>query len=210
MEKDRESVKKIRTFIAIALPQALQAKIHLATEPLRRLKLDAKWVAQENYHLTLKFLGGVTEAAITTVTAQLRALPPRPSFTLSVGGWGMFPDARRPGVFWLGMGGELEALQELWREMEDRLEEIGYPRDPRFHPHLTLARFRSQAGVHALISALQQAQQSQAPPCSDLGSFQATALHLMESRLSPAGPTYRALSTHHFQELDARGQMSVK
>ena len=56
----------------------------------------------------------------------------------------MFPNPKRPSVFWVGLGGELEALQQLWTDLEDCLFARGYPRDQRWHPHITLGRFRSR------------------------------------------------------------------
>ncbi len=188
MERDRgmdkaEGTAKIRSFIAIKLPQPLMTAIYGLTVPLRRLQLDAKWVGQDNYHLTLKFLGAITQEEITAIDGRLQTLRSRPGFDLTAEGWGMFPNTRRPSVFWLGLGGELEALQRLWQDLEDRLSEIGYPRDARFHPHVTLARFRSQAGITGLIDALR----AQAA-FSGLGSFRRRAL--------PDGEQAEPLRTH--------------
>ncbi len=161
---------------------------------LKGMPVDAKWVPEQNYHLTLKFLGAITPGEVQSLSNHLQALARRSSFSLSVGGWGMFPSVRRPNVFWAGMGGELEALQALWRELDDRLSERGYPRDRHFHPHITLGRFRSPANVDSLIARLQSM-----PALNQIGAFPANALHLMESKLGPAGPSYRALSSYEFK-----------
>lgn len=163
--------------------------------PLKILAPDIKWVPESNYHLTLNFLGSIAKDDLQAVNEHLRALAVRSSFSLSVGGWGMFPNIKQPSVLWIGMGGELEALQCLWKQLDDRMSESGYPRDRRFHPHITLGRFRSPGNASSLIARLQQ--QSE---LNNIGSFTVTSLCLMESRLSPAGPSYRALSTHEFQK----------
>lgn len=184
----------IRSFIAIQLPQELRSALHELALPLQGLSLDVKWVPESNYHLTLKFLGDIAPGDICNLDAQLQALADRECFTLSLGGWGMFPDPKRPSVLWVGLGGELEALRQLWRDLDDCLSARGYPRDRRWHPHITLGRFRSPDRVDSLIARLQQT-----PSFGHIGSFTAPGLSLMESRLSPAGPSYHPQSFHEFK-----------
>lgn len=193
MEKININSQGVRTFIAIQLPQPLKTAIYQLTAPFRKMPLDMKWVEERNYHLTLKFLGSITPENIMAIDICLKGLVQRDSFSLSVGEWGAFPSVRKPNILWVGMGGELEALQRLWKETEDALFQRGHPRDPNFHPHITIGRFRSQANASMLISKLQQT-----PSFEQIGSFQAASMHLMESNLSPAGPSYHALSNYHF------------
>jgi len=176
------------------LPQPLRSEIARLAAPWRALPVNVKWVPEQNYHLTLKFLGSITPGEGQALSKHLQALALRSSFLLSVGGWGMFPSIKRPNVFWMGMGGELEALQDLWRELDDRLSASGYPRDRHFHPHLTLGRFRSPANVDSLVARLQQT-----PALNHVGTFPVNSLQLMESKLGPAGPSYRALSSYEFK-----------
>jgi 2'-5' RNA ligase len=187
--------RNVRSFVAIELPQELRSALRALTAPLQSLSLNVKWVPESNYHLTLKFLGDVAENDLGAIGDRLQTLTDRSGFTLSLDGWGMFPNAKRPSVFWVGLGGELDALRQLWQEMEDSLSAGGYPRDSRWHPHITLGRFRSQEHVGNLITRLQQA-----PSYEQIGSFTASGISLMESRLSPAGPAYRQLSCLAFKQ----------
>jgi 2'-5' RNA ligase len=184
----------IRSFIAIQLPQELRSALHELVQPLQGLPLNVKWVPESNYHLTLKFLGDIAPGDIGSLGAQLHALADRKCFTLSLGGWGMFPNPKRPNVFWAGLGGELETLQQLWTNLEDCLSARGYPRERRWHPHITLGRFRSPDRLDSLNAWL-----GQTPSFGHIGSFTATGLTLMESRLSPGGPNYHPQSFHEFQ-----------
>lgn len=194
MERINIAEQRIRSFIAIKLPHQLRSAIAELAMPLQKLSLDVKWVPENNYHLTLKFLGPIAPDDIPVLDAHLQALASRDNFMLSAGHWGMFPGLKRPNVLWMGIGGDLDALQRLWGELDDRLFGSGYPRDPRFHPHITLGRFRSSANADRLITKLQQT-----PALDHIGSFPAASLHLMESQLSPAGPSYRALSSYEFR-----------
>lgn len=52
---------KYRAFIAVLLPEHIKSKIFELTLPLRKFPWDIKWVEKENYHLTLKFLGSISD-----------------------------------------------------------------------------------------------------------------------------------------------------
>src|SRR5437773_12577589 len=74
------AINEIRTFVAIRLDEAVRAALGAAIEGLRRVARDVAWVAPENLHLTLRFLGRVREArtpelvvALTRATAGLTA-----------------------------------------------------------------------------------------------------------------------------------------
>ncbi len=88
--------RRIRSFIAIQLPRELRSALHELALPLQGLSLNVKWVPENNYHLTLKFLGDIAPGDIHSLDAQLQSLVDRDSFTLSLGGWGMFPRPQAP------------------------------------------------------------------------------------------------------------------
>ncbi|MDH7578449.1 MAG: RNA 2',3'-cyclic phosphodiesterase [Bacillota bacterium] len=186
--------KKIRSFLAILLPDDVKSQIYHYTSPLRRLPLDLKWVAKENYHLTLKFFGSLTKSQIDRVNLYLNELAPQVnSFFLNYGGWGLFPNQRHPRVLWVGLGGAaLNALQKLWLELENDLSKLGFPKEEkRFHPHITLGRFRSAANIELLFPIMEKS-----PLAKEMGSFPVADLHLMESKLGPTGPSYASLSAY--------------
>jgi len=100
-------------------------------------------------------------------------------------GFGFFPDARRPTVFWAGVEAPA-SLGQLAEQVEEAMRKIGFAREPRaFRPHLTLARFRvpqPQPALQALLT--QQGEQ-------ELGNFAVSEFFLFESKLSPQGAEYR-------------------
>ena len=184
----------IRSFIAIQLPRELRSALHELALPLQSLSLNVKWVPESNYHLTLKFLGDVAPDDIQGLDTQLQSLAERECFNLSLGGWGMFPSPKRPSVLWAGLGGELETLQRLWMDLQNCLSGRVYPRDQRWHPHITLGRFRSPDHLDSLNTKLQKT-----PSFDHIGCFTVSGLSLMESRLSPVGPSYHLQSFHEFK-----------
>src|SRR2546423_13384679 len=70
------------------------------------------------------------------------------AFPLVIGGFGAFPNARRPRVVWLGLREGAEPLIALQRRVEDELLRREIVSDgEEFTPHLTLARVRPEAGA---------------------------------------------------------------
>jgi len=178
----------MRSFIAIDLPAEIQAALARQQAAFRAASPDARWTRPEGTHLTLKFLGEISDQQVSQVTVALSALPSFPPFAVEVKGFGFFPDARRPSVFWAGVAAPQD-LVELARRVEDAMEKLGFARERRaFNPHLTLARFkipRSQPSLRALVE--QQADTS-------LGRFEASEFFLFESKLSPHGAEYRRVA----------------
>jgi 2'-5' RNA ligase len=131
-----------RTFVALPLGEAaVEALIRLRTR-LAPEAPKARWVAAENLHVTLAFLGGVSPAELPGVIAATHdaaAAVPLPQLNLR--GLGAFPEARRPRVLWAGLEGDVEALAAMQRDLAARLRAAGLAPDPRFSPHVTLARF---------------------------------------------------------------------
>ena len=60
-------MSKTRTFVAIAASADVRERAMQAIEQLRSSADNVKWVAPENMHLTLKFLGDVPATEIAQV-----------------------------------------------------------------------------------------------------------------------------------------------
>jgi len=182
-----------RLFVALEPPEPVRRRIAAAAAGLRRAAgraaSEVRWVLDENVHLTVQFLGAVPEERVEGVGLALSAAAAaaRP-LSLEVKGAGGFPNARRPRVVWLGLGGDLAALGALAAELGRRLAPLGFPPEARpFSPHLTLGRARDPRGAPGLAGAL-------AGAGDDEGfAWRAAELVLFESHLSPAGPRYEAI-----------------
>ena len=107
---------------------------------------SVRWVPVQNIHLTLKFLGDVSPADVDILIQMLRTEADScPSFDISIGGLGSFPNSKRPRVLFIGIQvpAELEALQH---GIESAAQRLGYESDTRpFSPHLTIGRVRDTA-----------------------------------------------------------------
>jgi 2'-5' RNA ligase len=188
------SPEQIRSFVAIQLPE--EAKKGLA-RLRKRLERDdhrfVKWVDPGGIHLTLKFLGNIPSTRVTEITeAMKRAAQGISPFLLEISGLGAFPNLKQARVIWVSIGGELDRLSTLQRNMDSALAALGFAAEERpFVPHLTLARIREGAS---------------APERKGFGEFvssaafeykyavEVEAIRLMRSQLTPAGAIYTCLS----------------
>ena len=110
-------------------------------EHLRGIK-GIRPVKVSQLHITLKFLGEITEKESDTVKQALSSIE-LPSFSLNFSNLGCFPNERRPRVVWVGIDQGHQELIALTKEVEKRLSALGFPREKRrFSPHLTLGRIK--------------------------------------------------------------------
>ena len=137
------SVRMARVFVAVDLPEGVERALGEAARSLREARIEGlRPVRQEGVHLTLKFLGDVPESRLDEVARAVSdpVAGHRP-FDISTGNFGAFPNARRPMVLWVGIGGGVEPLLRLQEDIDAALGVLGFPTETRpYHPHLTLAR----------------------------------------------------------------------
>jgi 2'-5' RNA ligase len=163
----------VRLFVAIRLSEAIRRRIAAATPSHVR---GIRWVAPENLHLTLKFLGEVEEARAASVAEALRSIHAAP-FDLSMRGFGSFP-----GVVWVGCEGPAAALAEA---VERVCAGLDFPRESRpFNPHVTIGRVKERRALRSL----------KLDPSADFGTQRVESFALMRSDLTPRGPIYTALA----------------
>jgi 2'-5' RNA ligase len=180
-----------RLFVAVSPPDPVRRRVARVADELRASAggKDVRWVAVENVHVTVQFLGAVPEERVPAVEAAVRAAAAagRP-LALEVSGAGGFPSARRPRVVWLGLGGEIAALGAVVADLGRRLARLGFPPEERaFAPHLTLGRSRDPRGAPGFAPALTLAAAADPIP------WRVADLVLFESHLSPKGPRYEAI-----------------
>jgi 2'-5' RNA ligase len=186
--------EQIRSFVAIELPD--EAKGGLAR--LRReLERDehrfVKWVDPLGIHLTLKFLGNIPSRRVTEITEAMRKAAQGISpFHLEISGLGAFPGPKQPRVVWVGVGGEVDKLSTLQRNIDSALAALGFAREERsFVPHLTVARVRegASASERERFGELVGSATFEGRYPVEVG-----AVRLMRSQLTPAGAIYTCLS----------------
>jgi 2'-5' RNA ligase len=164
-------------------------------QDLRASGLRAGWVKPQNIHLTLKFLGDIKTGDIDDVGSAMKAAAEGwAPFALTAGGIGFFPGIKQPRVIWVGVGGQIQPLFALQRNLEDRLAAAGFPKDKRsFKGHLTLGRLRDRPDPAVIGRILQS--------YSDFGKaeFAVHRIVLFKSDLKPSGAVYSHLLQTHLR-----------
>ena len=185
----------IRAFIAISLDAKTIDKIFDAVSQLKREIPGVRWVAKENLHLTLKFLGPIDDARIQPISRALEGdLRPFSRFTINAKGLGVFPDLRRPRVLWVGL--KSEVLPALAAAVESALEPLGFAPETRsFRPHLTVGRWRNFEG-----SATRLGREIERWKTYEFGESKVEEITLFQSVLKPAGAVYYSLKSMALSE----------
>lgn len=183
---------RIRTFVAVSLPDRVVAALAGLQEKLREFGIAMRYTAPENIHLTLKFLGDVRAADADAIGGHLeQAAAGFAPIRLEARGMGVFPGARRPRVLWTGVKGETGRLESLQRAVEARMAAMGFEKENRpFSAHLTLGRFRGRADPVRIADAIREFGGFAS------SSFEAASIELFQSTLTPKGPVYKVLSSH--------------
>ncbi len=175
-----------RLFVAIDLPEA-------AKDAILRLRQDdlppGRWPRREALHLTLHFIGNVPERVARAYQAVLRDVEAH-AFEMRIGGVGQFPPDARPRVIWAGVD-NTAPLRDLHDEAGRALEREGFQRERRrFHPHITLMRFKKPMRRGLASRWISAHLDFQVEPIA-VGEFT-----LYESQLTPKGPVYTRRETY--------------
>jgi RNA 2',3'-cyclic 3'-phosphodiesterase len=182
-----------RLFVAVTVPLAALEACCQVIDPVRTSMLgrEARWVRTDNLHLTIRFLGD-TEADVVpdvglAIIAAAQTVDP---FRVELAGAGAFPDGRHPRTLWLGVDQGNDGLMRIIDALEEPLDRIGWPPDPRARrPHLTVARTDAVRGEvsHAIADALAEA-------ATDWRTgFEVQTLTLFRSHLGGGPPRYEPI-----------------
>jgi len=147
-----------------------------------------RWVPAAQLHLTLRFIGEVSEGDADKIAGALIRVRVQPFF-LELTGTGGFPPRGSPGILWAGVGAGHPLLHQLRQQVDDRLLTTGVPFELRpFVPHFTVGRCRDAAPV-AVAHWLKRHRDFAGP------TWPVRQFHLMAS--NPANPNegYRTLHT---------------
>jgi 2'-5' RNA ligase len=186
----------LRTFIAVELDDELRMNLGLLQDRLRDRvpRRSVRWVRPAGIHLTLKFLGDTPGAKVRDVGTDLvRAAASVPPFTITMGGLGCFPNARRPRVVWVGLQEATGALVRLRDAVEAEVSPLGFPSERRpFRPHLTLGRVQRRA-TKSQVREIGQAVVA-ASSTGTVDEMAVGAVSYIKSELRPTGAVYTLLS----------------
>lgn len=180
-----------RTFIAIPIPEPIGLKLGRKQAELTPEVPGCRWTASSPFHLTLAFLGDIRNRDLNELCrAVAAATGPFERFELRLEGLGAFPSPQKPRVVWAGVTApDLNPLLDLRKAIVQAATQAGYrPDDPRFHPHITLGRIKSDRGPSYDLTRLVDREQTWSA-----GTFTAVEVVTYASTLDPKGPSYAPL-----------------
>jgi 2'-5' RNA ligase len=197
----------MRIFIGIDLDVEVRARIERFLEGVQGFAPEARWVRPESLHITLKFIGEQPAERVEAITARLQRVDCS-AFEIRSAGYGFFPTAKAPRVFWIGINGGSQ-LAELAGAIDAATAELGIPREDRaYSPHLTLARgggksgspkWREGDGPNATFAVLEKRLAAMGE--LDFGTMMAREFILYQSQLSPRGSKYTKLQRFPIRQM---------
>jgi 2'-5' RNA ligase len=168
-----------RLFVSIELPESVTQRLAELDPHLR----GVRWLAPEQIHLTLSFLGNVSAETQEALAEHLQAISWK-AFFLPLVGLGAFPGKGRPNVIWIGVGTGHPHLFQLHKRVQEAALAARLEPDLRsFHPHITIARCRdvSSETIRSFLKT---------HAGFDAGMIHVESFCLNSSELTPAGSVY--------------------
>jgi len=173
----------MRTFLAIEVPQHIRKKVDSRIQEEKKKDLPIKWVAFENLHITLKFLGEIDEKKKDEITPVIVEISKQYApFKVRLEGLGCFPGPRNPRVLWVGVTDGAETLGKVTNDLEERLSQFGFKKEKRFHAHLTIGRIKKPCKIDDILENNITTE-----------TFPVNAITLFKSTLKSDGPIYEEL-----------------
>jgi len=183
--------KRHRVFIAINLPEEIRRELVKYYD--KWPELPAKWTSKDNLHITLEFLGDLTDIEIADVCKVVSEISQRhTSFPLVLNKILYGPPKKMPPRMVWAEGEKSDELADLKADLQELLlEKISFkPEERSFSPHITLARISEWEFKKFDIDERPEVNED-----IDL-TFTAESIEVMESELKRGGPVYTILESH--------------
>lgn len=131
-----------RTFLGIDLPENIKSLI-TNLYPEKKDKI-IRLVPGKNLHITIKFLGDITEKKLIEVKQTLSNLKLDLNIKLSLNSHGVFPIKGYPKILWLSFEDKKRDISEIvFPLIEKSFDRINFPKEKRkFTPHATIGRIK--------------------------------------------------------------------
>ena len=174
----------MRAFLGVSIPEDLKQKIMQIHDNFS--DFDIKFVETENLHFNLRFFEEIEDDRIEELKKSLeevcKSFEP---FEINVTGLGFFPNKNYIRVIWIGVKDGYQAFVALAEAIDNALSNLGFLREEKFVPHLTLGRVRSGRNRDELLLAIRKLEDI------EIGKMIVNEIKLFQSKLTPNGPVYK-------------------
>ncbi len=180
-----------RIFIAINLPKKIKKELVKKREEIRaNFETDPiNWVAEENLHITLAFLGSIKGLMLKEIERELQKIE-LSSFQFNLDNVEYIPSRKEAKMIWsTGSGKKINKLKETVDGLLRSIERLKYsPNSRSFRPHVTLGRVRSFQFKKQPLEEIPLLEDE----FVDL-VFNIESVDIMESKLKSSGAEYKKI-----------------
>ncbi len=135
----------VRLFTGIPLSDSAREHVASTADGVSGELTGVRWVAEGNWHVTLKFLGPCEQSCLDGICSMMLKAAPFLPFRLEIGGIGAFPSNRSARVIWVGAGDIDGRAREVHRVLDRAAVRYGIAREKRrYSPHVTVGRARNK------------------------------------------------------------------
>lgn len=175
----------VRTFIALDLSRDCINEIKRTQELLRKKTLvQGKFTESENLHLTLKFLGEISDEKVEEIRKRLSEIKLN-SFDCEIGEVGVFSKSF-PKIIWIKLNGR--GIFQLQKEIDERLKDL-FPIEERLMSHVTILRVKNVSDKKEFLEYLKSIKPQKI-------KFRVDKFFLKTSELKPEGPVYSDIENY--------------
>ena len=173
----------MRVFVAIEISkEEILKKIQTFQKDVQ---IHARPTKIDQIHFTLEFLGEIDQVKCDQVKDIMKKIS-FSSFDISLKGVGGFPSLKNPRVIWVGIEKNgAEKLTGIANEIGIKLTGLGFEKNKKFEPHLTIFRIKKKINDISVIMKKYET--------VEFGVQTISKIKVKRSVLSPKGPEYSDL-----------------
>ena len=183
----------MRCFIGVPISDEIKRKLVKEQKEISEV-IKAKFVEKQNLHISLRFLGDVSEEKVNELKKALgEALLGKKGFEICIKGLGCFPNIDFVRVLWAVVGKGFTELKLLEKDIDKELSKLTFKKDKEFTPHLTLGRVRFISDKADFQDTIKESTDK------EFGCFEAKNVVLFKSRLTSKGPVYEIIKEYELK-----------
>jgi 2'-5' RNA ligase len=181
----------LRLFIGIKITPSSEIWTALRELKQQLSESEINWVKQENYHITLKFLGETPEYYINSIDIIIQQILYNiHKFDIELKGCDFF-GKKSPQIIWIGLH-QVEKLIFLQRMFNKSLQELGFTTETKaFIPHLTIGRIKKLKSSNSnFVKIIEKTSVKIIKP------IEIKQVDLIQSKLEATGPVYKSIKSY--------------
>ncbi len=184
------SEKTFRAFIAIDLPTDKKEDIAAAINSLKEQNKKTHWIPMEKLHITLKFLGNISQTQADDIISHLKTIAQNfEPFDIELNKLSLLPSETTPQVITLSAS-PITPLASLAIEIDHAMLNCGIKTDEKeFKPHLTIGQIKTKKFIEPKLKEKLHIK------------FKTTEITLFESELNQHPSTYIPIRALHLGKI---------